>query len=49
MGREKVNGEYSLIMLIDKIKCSINMLGVSDLINSKNGTHPTKQKLILSI
>jgi hypothetical protein len=26
----------------------INM-GVSDLINSKNGTHPTKQKLVLSI
>jgi hypothetical protein len=34
--------EYSLIMLIDKIKCSINMLGVSDLINSMELTYKAK-------
>ncbi|MFV8466810.1 transposase [Flavobacterium sp. LB1P62] len=44
-GLEKVNGEHSLIMLVYNIKCSINILGVPDLIaKPKNGTRPTRQK-----
>ncbi|MEZ7498743.1 hypothetical protein QO200_08325 [Flavobacterium sp. Arc3] len=31
-GLEKVNGEHSLIILVYNIKCSVNILGVADLI-----------------
>jgi hypothetical protein len=37
-------------MLVYNIKRSINILGVSDLIAKlKNGTHPKKQQLVLSV
>jgi hypothetical protein len=36
--------------MVYNIKRSINILGVSDLIAKlKNGTHPTKQKLVLPL
>jgi hypothetical protein len=44
-GLEKVNGEHSLIMLVYKIKRSINILGVPELlakIKSWNAKYPTK-------
>jgi transposase len=44
-GLEKVNGEHSLIMLVYNIKRTINIVGVSDLINRlKNWKSPYKRK-----
>jgi hypothetical protein len=44
----RVNGEHSLIMLVYNIKRSYWRM--SDLIAKlKNGTHPTKQQLVLSV
>jgi len=49
-GLEKVNGEHSLIMLVYNIKRSINILGVSDLIEKiKKWNSPYKTKVLIFI
>jgi len=45
-GLEKVNGEYSLIMIVYDIKRSINILGITDLIAKlKKWNSPYKAKI----